>query len=69
MAIKDRIAERIKFQSLPNNVWDGIKKADSKHWVPPKINVDTIEKFMKKYNPVDRTVALKPDGYIGKIKL
>jgi hypothetical protein len=66
MAIKDRIAERMLFQSILNDFWDRIKKADSKRWVPPKIN---IEKFMKKYNPVDRTVALKPDGYRGKIKL
>ena len=66
MAIKDRIAERMRFQILPNDVWDRIKKADSKRWVPPKIDK---EKFMKKYNPVDMTVALKPDGYRGKIKL
>lgn len=57
MAIKDRIAERMLLQIIPNDVWDRIKKADSKRWVPPKIN---IEKFMKKYNP---------NGYKGKIKL
>ena len=54
----NKLKEKMLLQSIPNDVWDRIKKADSKRWVPPKIN---IEKFMKKYNPVDRTIALKPD--------
>lgn len=49
MAIKDRIAERIKFQN--------------------ECKKEHIKEFHNKWNPVDRTVALKPDGYIGKIKL
>ncbi len=69
MAIKDRIAERMLLQSIPNDVWDRIKKADSKRWVPSKKHVGIIENLMKECNSVDRTVALKPDGYRGKIKL
>ena len=53
MAIKDRIAERIKFQIEFQN----------------ECKKEHIKEFHNKWNPVDRTVALKPDGYIGKIKL
>ena len=45
-----------------NEFWDSVEKADARSWVPPKIDRD---EFMKRYNPVDRTIALKPDGKRG----
>ena len=46
-----------------NEFWNEVEKADARSWVPPKIDRD---EFIKKYNPVDRTITLKPDGKRGK---